>query len=416
MRLSSSLNRNSDSITSAAIDRARLRLDHEADVLGQLVADVGDQRQLALVEQLGELLDQPPLLHQPRDFGDHDQVGAAAGVFLVPARAHAERAAAGRIGFGDRVAVVDDDAAGRKIRALHVFQQRLRARIRIVDQEQRGIAQLGGIVRRDRGRHADRDALRAVGEQIGERARQHHRLVLGAVIGRPEIDRVLVDAVDQEPRDLGEARLGVAHGGGVIAVDIAEIALPVDQRIALREILRQPYQSVINRLVAVRMEFADDVADHARAFLERGVGIEPQLLHRIKQPPVHRLQPVARIRQRAVHDGRQRIGEIALFQRIAQRDLLDRTARRRRRNQLFAHGPLITAAKRPEQASPQFAAAPARETGDESSGYKRRHTPSPRWRHRGELHLNASDIKATGSTRVWCARGRYMTWTRQGGT
>ena len=71
-------------------------------------------------------------------------------------------------------------------------------------------------------------------------------------------------------RDLGEARLGVAHGGGVIAVDIAEIALPVDQRIALREILREPHQRVIDRLVAVRMELADHVADHARAFLERG--------------------------------------------------------------------------------------------------------------------------------------------------
>ena len=193
-------------------------------------------------------------------------------------------------------------------------------------------------MRRDRGRHADRDALRTVGEQIGERARQHHRLVLRAVIGRPEVDRILVDAVDQELRHLGEPRLGVAHGGGVIAVDIAEIALPVDQRIALREVLREPHQSVINRLVAVRMELADDVADHARAFLERGVGIEPQLLHRVEQPPVHRLEPVARIRQRAVHDGGERVCEIALFQRIAQRDLFDRTARRRRRNQLFAHG------------------------------------------------------------------------------
>ena len=38
---------------------------------------------------------------------------------------------------------------------------------------------------------------------------------------------------------------------------------------------------------------------------------------------MHRLQPVARIGQRAVHDGGERIGEIALLQRLAQRDLLD---------------------------------------------------------------------------------------------
>ena len=186
------------------------------------------------------------------------------------------------------------------------------------------------------GRHADRDALRAVGQQVRERARQHHRLVLRAVIGRPEIDRVLVDAVEQQARDLGQARLGVAHGGRVIAVDIAEIALPVDQRIALSEILREPHQRVVDRLVAVRMELADHVADDARAFLERRAGIEPQLLHPVEEAAVHRLEPVARVGQRAVHDGGERIGEIALLERLAQRDILD--VARRRGNQLLAHG------------------------------------------------------------------------------
>ena len=176
---------------------------------------------------------------------------------------------------------------------------------------------------------------RAVGEQIGERARQHDRLGFAAVVGRPEIDRVLVDAVEQEPRHLGHARLGVAHRRRVIAVDVAEVALAVDQRIALREILREPHQRVVDRLVAVRMVFADDVADDARGLLERLAGIEPQLPHRVQQPPVHGLEPVARIRQRAVHDGGQRIGEVALFQRLAQRDRLD--VRRFRRNQPFAH-------------------------------------------------------------------------------
>ncbi len=38
---------------------------------------------------------------------------------------------------------------------------------------------------------------------------------------------------------------------------------------------------------------------------------------------MHRLQAVAGIRQRAVHNGRERVSEIALFQRIAQRDVVD---------------------------------------------------------------------------------------------
>jgi hypothetical protein len=63
------------------------------------------------------------------------------------------------------------------------FQQRLRFRVGLVDQVQRRVAQLGGVVRRDRGRHADRDALRAVGEQVREAAGQHDRLFRLAVVG-----------------------------------------------------------------------------------------------------------------------------------------------------------------------------------------------------------------------------------------
>ena len=117
--------------------------------------------------------------------------------------------------------------------------------------------------------------------RFGKRARQHHRLFFRAVIGGAEIDRILVDAVEEQARHLGEPRLGVAHGGRVIAVDIAKIALAVDQRIALGEVLGEPHQRVVDRLVAMRVELADHVADDAGAFLERGAGVEPQLPHRV---------------------------------------------------------------------------------------------------------------------------------------
>jgi hypothetical protein len=151
----------------------------------------------------------------------------------------------------------------------------------------------------------------------------------------PKIDRVLVDAVEEKARHFGQARLGVAHGRRVIAVDVAEIALAVDQRIALREFLGEPHQRVVHGLVAVRMELADDIADHARAFLEGGAGIEAQEAHRVDEPAMHRLEAVARVRQRPVHDGRERIGEVALLERVAQLDLLDVAALRG--NQLLAH-------------------------------------------------------------------------------
>ena len=70
-------------------------------------------------------------------------------------------------------------------------------------------------------------------------------------------------------------------------------------------------------------------------FLKAGAGIEPQLPHRVEQPAMHRLQPVARIGQRALHDGRERISEVALLERLAERDLLDVAGIRR--NRLFSH-------------------------------------------------------------------------------
>ena len=288
----------------------------------ELVADVGDQRQLLVVDELGELLDEARLLHQPGDFRDHHLPGAAAALLLGPPGPHPERAAAGGIGFRDFRGRIDDHAAGREVRTGDEFDEVAALRIGVIDEMERGVAQLRRVVRRDRGRHADRDALGPVGEQVGERARQYRRLVFRAVIRRTKVDGVLVDALDQEPRHLGEPRLGVAHRRGIIAVDVAEIALAVDQRIALGEVLREAHQGIVNRLVTMRMKLADDVADDARAFLERSAGVEPQQPHGVEETAVNRLQSIARIGERAMHDGRERVVEIALFQRVAERDLL----------------------------------------------------------------------------------------------
>ncbi len=222
----------------------------------------------------------------------------------------------------------------------------------MLDEVKGGIAQLGGIVRRDRGRHADGDPRCAIGEEVGEGARQHHRLAVLAIIGVAEIDRVLVDPVDQQRRNIGEARLGVAVGRGIVAVDIAEIALALDQRVALGKILGQAHHRVIHRLVAMGVELADDVADDAGAFLEPGARVEPEEPHRIEQPPVHRLQPVPHIRQRPVHDGGERIGKVALLERVAQPDRLDLLGPGWRGN-LLAHDPALY------HAGPRFGQAPA---------------------------------------------------------
>ena len=203
------------------------------------------------------------------------------------------------------------------------------------DEIQRRVAHLLHIMGRNARRHADRDAAGAVREQVREARGQNDRLLLLAIIGLAEIDRILVDAIEQRRRDRRQLGLGVAHRRRVIAVDIAEIALAVDQRIALREILREPHQRVVDGLIAMRVVFTDHVADDARAFLEAARGVEPELPHGVKQAAMHGLQPVAHIGQRAVQDGGERISEVALFKRILQLDRLDG---RGCENRIVGHG------------------------------------------------------------------------------
>src|SRR5579871_5298561 len=90
----------------------------------------------------------------------------------------------------------------------------------------------------------------------------------------------------------------------------------------------------------MRMVGAHHLADDFRRLLWRPTRIEIEQPHAVEDTAMHRLQPIACVRQRAVHDGRKRVSEIALFQRIAQRDLVDLGGIRR--NQCFAHKALLS--------------------------------------------------------------------------
>ena len=160
----------------------------------------------------------------------------------------------------------ENDAAGRKIRPRHDRDQFVDRERRIVDQRNAGVDHLAEIVRRDIGRHADGDAAGAVDQKIGKARRQHHRLALGIVVIWLEVDGVLVEIATSACADLLQPRFGVTHGCRRIAVDRTEIALAVDQRQAHGKILRHAHQRVVDRLVAMRMIFADDVADDVRGF------------------------------------------------------------------------------------------------------------------------------------------------------
>ena len=247
--------------------------DHAKTVAVGFVAQVGNAVDRLLAGQFADPRHHGGLVHLVGNFRDDDGFAVLADGVDPGLAAHHDRATAEMIGRADALAS-EDDAAGRKIRSRNDVDEFVDGKRGIVDQRHAGVDHLAEIVRRDVGRHADGDAAGAVDQQVGKFGRQDPRLAIVVVVVGLEIDGVLVDVVEQRMRDLGQAGFGVPHRGGHIAVDRAEIALPVDQRHAHGEVLRHADHRVVDRLVAVGMVFTDDVADGARRLVMRLVPLE----------------------------------------------------------------------------------------------------------------------------------------------
>ena len=257
--------------------------------------------------QLGDRLDQVRLVDLVGDLGDDDLRPARRLLLLDHGpRAHDDAAAAGLVGLLDALAAVDVPA-GREVRALDHLPELRDGGVGVVDQQLDRLGDFLEVVRRDVGRHADRDAGRAVDEQVRDLGGQDRRLLEPVVEVGLEVDGVLVDVLQHLDRDPGEPRLGVPVRRRRIAVDRAEVPLPVDQRIAQREVLHHAHQRVVDRPVAVRVILAQHVADHRRRLLVGPPGHEPELVHRVQDAAVHRLEAVAHVGERAGDDDAHRV-------------------------------------------------------------------------------------------------------------
>ena len=178
-------------------------------------------------------------------------------------------------------------------------------------------------MRRDVGRHADRDAAGAVDQQVREAGREDLRLALRRVIVGLEVDRVAVDVAEQEVGDLGEPRFGVPHGRRRIGIHRAEIALAVDQRHAHRPVLGHARERVVDRAVAVRVILTHDVTDDAARLAVRPPGDIAGFLAGVENAAVDRLQAVAHVGQRAADDHAHRVIEVAGLHLLDDRDRSD---------------------------------------------------------------------------------------------
>ena len=279
------------------IDCAVLWFQNDADIFGRLIANIIEQRQLLCQKQLRNLLDQARFLHLIWDLGYNDNPGSAIPLFLLPTRTCAERTTPCAIGFDNVGMVFNQNAAGREIRAAHFALEKcsrvalrfllqlfplfwgsdefFHRRIRMIDEIKSRRAKFSYVMRWNIGGHANRDTGRSVGKKIRESTRKNDRFLVFFVIGRAEVDSVFGNALKQQRCHFSHTRFGITHRGGVIAIDIAEIALSVHERIAHCKILSKTHQRIIDRSIAVRVELAHHVADNTCTFCVSLIGIEP---------------------------------------------------------------------------------------------------------------------------------------------
>ena len=225
--------------------------------------------------------------------------------------AHREAAAAGFVGLLDALAA-GDVAAGGKIGARDELHHFLEREFGLFDHGDGGVDDFAKIVRRNVGGHADGDAAGAVDEKIRQARRQDGGLFFGFVEVRNEIDGFLLDVGEEFFGDFGEARFGVSHGRGHVAVDGAEVTLAVDERVPHVEVLRHAHEGVVHRSVAVRVEFAKNFADDFGAFAVGLGGGEAELVHAEQNAAMHGLEAVADIGKRAPDDDAHGVIEVRL--------------------------------------------------------------------------------------------------------
>src|SRR5208282_5458894 len=279
---------------------------------GRFVADVRDAFDLFGLHQFGNAFNQLGLVDLVRNFSDHDVFAVFADFFDGGFGAHHEAATA-RLVSGLNALAAGDVRAGRKIRAGHDPHDFFQRRVWLVEQNHRGFHDLAQIVRRNVRGHAYGDAAGAIHQQIRNARRQHEWLFACLVKIGNEINGFFFEVGENIFADLRQTRFRVPHGRRRIAIDGAEISLSIDQRVTHVEVLREADERGIDDGFTVRMVVAGSVAADLRAFAVAAVGGKAEVVHGHENAPLHGLEAVAHVGQRARDDYAHRVVEIRLL-------------------------------------------------------------------------------------------------------
>ena len=394
--------------------------DAQADTVRGLVVDLGDPGDLAVTQLLGDRQDhvvRVDLIGQLRDDDDRP-VALLLDGGLAP---HPDRTTTGGLVVVDPL-LADDVAVRREVRALDPFHARreglLLAGVGVVQAPVDRLGHLAQVVRRHLGGHADRDAARAVDQQVRDPRGQDDGLGRLTVVVRLEVDGVLVDVPDHLHGQWGHLALGVAHGRGAVVAPRAEVPLPVDHRVPHGPRLGETHEGVVDRRVTVRVVVTHRVGDRLGRLHVTTLGPVAVVPHRVQDATVHRLEPVPNIRECSPDDDAHRVVDVASLHLGLDVDRLDPVVapglgrqRRVRHGLLFcrarssatghASTPPVYRASRNAGSGARGCRSAAHHGARYGAGRKRTSSPGPARPGSGQPSRGTSRTPGAASARPW---------------
>ena len=190
------------------------------------------------------------------------------------------------------------NTASRKIRSFDITHQTSYADGIIFHISLDRIDHLTEVVRRNTGRHTNRDTISTIDKNIRNTNRKHGWFFLRLIKVRHKIHYVFIEITQKNfLRELFQTRFGISHGRCSVTFDRTKVSMSVYQRPALLEILRHHNQRIINGTVTMRMIFTHGITDNTGAFTIWAVITDPQFIHIIKCSSLNRFQTISHIRK-----------------------------------------------------------------------------------------------------------------------
>ena len=287
-----------------------------------LVLNVRDSFDTLVFDLVGDIFDKARLVDLIRKFGNDDSRPAVCHFFDFGAGADYAAAATGFVCLTNG-RTAENDACRRKIGRGNEFHKVFDFQFGIFHKSDGGVDNFAEIVRWNGRRHTDGDTVRTVHEKVGVTRRKHDGLFTRVVEVRAEVHDAFVKVADHFVGDFGKPCFCVTISRRGVAVDRAEVAVSVDKRAADREVLSKPYESVVNRDVAVGVIFAENVADDKRALSERLVAGQIKFAHAVKDTAVYGFQTVPDVGNRTGYVDRHCVGDERFFHFLVKVDFDD---------------------------------------------------------------------------------------------